>query len=84
MKKVYLLLLTILFAATINAQVTGTKTIGVDYPTIAAAISALNTQGVGAGGATINVPAGYAETAPAGGYLLGTTLLNASLSAANP
>jgi hypothetical protein len=84
MKKVYFLLLLILSAATTNAQVTGTKVIGVDYPTIAAAITDLNTVGVGAGGATINVPAGYTETAPLNGYLLGTTLLNGSLSVTNP
>jgi trimeric autotransporter adhesin len=83
MRKVYFLLLTILFAATTNAQVTGVKTIGIDYATVAAAITDLNTNGVGAGGATINIPAGYTETAPAGGFLLGTATLNASLSLAN-
>ena len=67
-----------------NAQVTGTKTIGTDYATLAAAFTALNAQGVGAGGATINIPAGYTETAPAGGYQLGNATLNATLSAANP
>jgi hypothetical protein len=47
----------------LNAQaLTGTKTIGTDYPTIAAAISALNTNGVGAGGVIFNIPAGYTET----------------------
>ena len=41
---------------------TGIKTIGVDYPSLAAAISDLNDQGVGAGGVTFNLPAGYTET----------------------
>ena len=44
------------------AQLTGTKTIGTDYATVAAAITVLNAQGVGAGGVTFNVPAGYTET----------------------
>ncbi|MGC4127959.1 MAG: GEVED domain-containing protein [Bergeyella sp.] len=70
------------FAA--SAQVTGTKTIGTDYPTLADAFTALNTDGVGAGGATINIPAGYTETAPSGGFNLGSTVLNASLSSGNP
>ncbi len=84
MKKIYILLTMILFTAVTNAQVSGIKTIGVDYPTLAAAITDLNTVGVGVGGATINVPAGYTETAPSGGYVLGTTLLNATLIATNP
>ncbi len=83
MKKVYLLLLLccVNIAASF-AQVSGTKTIGVDYPTLAAAITALNTGGV-SGAVTINVPAGYTETAPAGGYLLGSTTLNQSITAVN-
>jgi hypothetical protein len=84
MRKIYLLCCVLLCTAVANSQVTGTKTIGVDYPTIAAAITDLNAVGVGAGGATINVPGGYTETAPAGGYLLGSATLNASLSVTNP
>ncbi|MGC4101555.1 beta strand repeat-containing protein [Ferruginibacter sp.] len=84
MRKLYLLLCVMLCTIFSHAQVTGTKTIGVDYATMAAAVTALNTTGVGAGGATINVPAGYTETVPSGGLVLGTTLLNASLSATNP
>jgi hypothetical protein len=83
MKKIYLLLV-VAFCATIShAQVTGTKTIGTDYATIAAAVTALNTSGVGVGGATINIPAAYTETAPSGGIVLGSTVLNATLSTAN-
>ncbi|MDR2206393.1 MAG: GEVED domain-containing protein [Flavobacteriaceae bacterium] len=68
----------------LNAQITGTKIIGTDYTTLAAAFADLNAQGVGAGGATLNIPVGYSETAPAGGFLLGTATLNGTLSAANP
>jgi hypothetical protein len=70
------------FAA--SAQVTGSKTIGVDYPTLNDAFADLNATGVGAGGATINIPAGYTENAPVGGYLLGNATLNATLSSGNP
>jgi trimeric autotransporter adhesin len=84
MRKITLLCCAVLCTVFSKAQVTGVKTIGVDYPTVAAAVTALNTTGVGAGGATINLPAGYTETAPSGGFVLGTTLLNASLNAGNP
>lgn len=65
-----------------HAQVTGVKTVPGDYATLADAITALNTTGVGAGGATITITA--PQSAPAGGYLLGSATLNASTSAANP
>lgn len=45
-----------------SAQLTGTKTIPGDYTSITAAITDLNTQGVGLGGVTFNVAAGYTET----------------------
>ncbi|MFZ1453280.1 MAG: PKD-like domain-containing protein, partial [Ferruginibacter sp.] len=73
MKKVYFLLLTVLFAATSQAQLTGTKNIPGDYANIAAAVTDLNTQGVGAGGVIFNVVAGHTETAPAGGINLTAT-----------
>jgi hypothetical protein len=44
------------------AQLTGVKTIPGDYATISAAVSDLNTQGVGSGGVTFNVAAGYTES----------------------
>mgnify|MGYP003536439611 CR=1 FL=1 len=44
------------------AQLSGTKTIPGDYATILAAVTDLNTQGVGAGGVTFNVAAGHTET----------------------
>uniref|UniRef100_A0A7V3E778 Choice-of-anchor D domain-containing protein n=1 Tax=Ignavibacterium album TaxID=591197 RepID=A0A7V3E778_9BACT len=66
--KTFITLLFVLFIITGNsfAQLTGTKTIPGDYATIAAAIADLNTQGVGSGGVTFNVAAGYTEsiTAP--------------------
>jgi trimeric autotransporter adhesin len=65
MKKIYkLLVFTLAFSIVLFAksQVAGVKNIPTDYVTIEAAITALNANGVGAGGATINVPAGYTET----------------------
>ncbi|MCK6612282.1 MAG: T9SS type A sorting domain-containing protein [Bacteroidia bacterium] len=49
--------------------ISGTKTIcvsGCDYPSISSAVAALNANGVGTGGATFNIAAGYSEalTAP--------------------
>lgn len=56
----------------VHAQLTGTKNIPGDYATLALAITDLNTQGVGAGGVTINLVAGNPQTAPAGGYSITT------------
>jgi len=56
--------------------VSGTKTVcasGCDYPTLAAAIADINTNGVGAGGVTINVAANHTETVPAGGISITAT-----------
>ncbi|RYU83693.1 beta strand repeat-containing protein, partial [Hymenobacter persicinus] len=58
------------------AQVT--KTLPGDYASFAAAFTDLNTNGVPAGGVTINVAAGYAET------LAAPLLLTATGTAANP
>ncbi|MBU3677838.1 MAG: hypothetical protein FGM54_11765, partial [Chitinophagaceae bacterium] len=82
MRKIKLLFVMMLATIVANAQVTGTKTIPGDYATLAAAIADLNAVGVGAGGATINLNA--PETAPVGGYILGSAVLNATTSAANP
>ncbi len=60
-------------AFTANAQLTGTKNIPGDYATLAAAITDLNSVGVGAGGVTLNLLAGNPQTAPAGGYVIGNT-----------
>jgi|GEM_PF-2979439 len=66
-----------------TAQLSGVKTVPGDYATIAAAVSALNSQGLSTA-VTINVAAGHTETAPAGGILLGSSTLHSgavSLSA---
>ncbi len=62
----------LLFATQSWAQLTGTKTIPGDYASLELAVAALNTQGVGAGGVTFNIAAGYTET-PAGPILLTAT-----------
>lgn len=84
MRKIFsVLLLCSATLSTLNvlaAPVTGSKTIGTDYATLALAIADLNTNGI-SGNVTINVPAGYTETAPSGGYMLGSATLNASASA---
>ena len=54
MKKSVLLIVFIFLAGFSFAQLTGTKTVPGDYATVAAAITALNTSGVGAGGVIFN------------------------------
>jgi len=68
MRKVYLFIFALLCASPIFAQLTGTKNIPGDYPDLNAAITDLNTVGVGAGGVVLNLVAGNPQTAPAGGY----------------
>ncbi|MEI6412410.1 MAG: hypothetical protein WCR52_23665, partial [Bacteroidota bacterium] len=62
----------------LQAQLTGTKTIPGNYATLALAITDLNTQGVGAGGVTFNIAGGYTET------LTGRLDITATGTAANP
>ncbi|MBL7922723.1 MAG: hypothetical protein JNL88_00850 [Bacteroidia bacterium] len=59
-------MIAILFSPVLKAQLTGAKAIPGDYATVSAAVTALNASGVGAGGVTFNVAAGYTEsiTAP--------------------
>jgi trimeric autotransporter adhesin len=52
----------ILSSNVVYSQLSGTKTIPGDYPTLAAAILALNTSGVGNGGVSFDITAGYVET----------------------
>jgi len=66
-KFTYYLSLSILMALLIltlslQGQISGIKTIPGDYPTIASAIASLNSQGVGSGGVTFDIAAGYTET----------------------
>lgn len=72
------LLLSVLFTKQSYAQLTGVKTIPGTYPTVAAAVTDLNTQGVGAGGVTFNIAAGYTET------LTATLSITATGTLANP
>lgn len=73
MKNIYLSLMVLLTTSWTfcSAQLTGTLTAGnasTDYPTLTAAIAALQTSGVGAGGVTINiVPGTYQENIVVGG-----------------
>ncbi|MEI6684064.1 MAG: hypothetical protein WCO44_15650 [Bacteroidota bacterium] len=63
MKRLSVILIILLCAGIVQgAPLTGIKTIPGDYPTIQAAIAALNINGVGYGGVTFNVSAGSAET----------------------
>ena len=55
-----------------GAPLSGTYTIPGSYSTLAAAITALNTNGI-SGTVTINIAAGYTETAPTNGYQLTAT-----------
>jgi hypothetical protein len=72
MKKILLFSLLGLYGFMANAQLSGSKSIPGDYGTIAAAVSALNTNGVGAGGVTFNVAAGHTETSADSIYLTAT------------
>jgi len=84
--RVLLAILLAISTSTIQAQLSGTKNIPGDYADLAAAITDLNTQGVGAGGVILNILPGNAQTAPAGGYVIGgagSAVLTTS-SAANP
>ena len=72
----------VLLSTSALAQISGTYTIpGSPYSTVASAIAAINTSGVGTGGVTFNVTAGYTETfsTPTSGLITTTTS-----SAANP
>lgn len=62
MRKHLLSVLLALLCGTAFGQLTGIKAIPGDYASIQAAITALNTSGVGSGGVTFNVAAGHSET----------------------
>ena len=67
----------------ISTPLSGSYTIGtLPYFTLAAAIADLNNKGL-TSTVTLNVPAGFTEQAPIGGYLLGSTLLNSNLNSSN-
>jgi hypothetical protein len=68
MKK-FLLLCFAFSLSVFKSQIAGSFSVPANFPSIAAAIATLNTQGV-AGAVTINIAGGYTETAPLGGYQL--------------
>ncbi len=83
MRNFLLIIVALIISSATFGQLTGIKNIpGAggpnDYATIAAAVTALNTSGVGAGGVTFDVAAGHTETSA--NILLTTT----TASAANP
>src|SRR5580658_7407352 len=67
----------VLLVAGLNSfgQLSGTYTIPGSYATIAAAVTALNTQGV-SGPVIFNCAGGGTETAPSGGIKLGSATLS--------
>jgi hypothetical protein len=74
MKKIYFFLSVLLSVITLTtkAQLAGNFNVPGNFPSIAAAISALNTQGV-SGPANILISTGYSELAPLGGFSLTAT-----------
>jgi hypothetical protein len=68
-KKTLACMLVLVFANRMNAQLSGSYAVPATYTSIAAAINDLNTNGV-SGAVTINISAGYTETAPVGGFVL--------------
>lgn len=81
MKKLLLFVTIIVSSLSGIAQLTGTKTIPGDYADLQAAVTALNTQGVGAGGVNFTLGANQNLTAT---LQIGSATLNASTSATNP
>lgn len=76
MKKILIPVIFHLMAHAVSGQLTGSYTIpGSPYPTVASAIAALNASGVGSGGVTFNVTAGYTETftTATAGYITSNT-----------
>lgn len=69
----------LIFQTTLSyGQLTGIKTIPGDYLTVEAAVTDLNTQGVGLGGVTFDVAAGHSET------LSGKIIMTATGTATDP
>jgi len=78
MKKISLLILALILTQASIGQLTGIKTIPGDYATISAAVTALNSAGIGTGGVTFNVAAGYTES------ITTPILVTATGTSANP
>jgi hypothetical protein len=84
MRKLSLFLLCTFIYLGVQAQLSGTKMIPGDYPTLADAVTALNTQGVGAGGVTLQLGANQSLSAT---LQIGSATLSvgaAASSQANP
>jgi hypothetical protein len=64
MRKISLLIVSVLFSVFTYGQLSGIKTIPGDYATVALAIADLNAVGVAPPGVTFNIAAGYTETFP--------------------
>lgn len=62
----------------VGAILSGTKTVTVDFTTLAAAVTALNNGVIGAGGLTVNIPGGYSENTTT------AILLTATGTSSNP
>jgi len=86
--KSFIAVLFIFFVFPVFSQpISGTKTVctsGCDYVSLNAAFTALNTNGVAAGGAIIEIASGHTETLPNAGISLGSATLNGTLNANNP
>ncbi len=78
MKIISFLLMLTVSSTPLFGQLTGIKTIPGDYASLTLAVTDLNTQGVGAGGVTFNIAAGYTESITAAIFLTATG------TAANP
>lgn len=78
--RVFALFMVLVSARATAQPLTGIKNIPGDYPALLNAFQWLNSQGVGAGGVTLNVLTGNPQTAPAGGYIIGNAagLLNSA------
>lgn len=71
----------LILPAIMSAQISGTQTVPGTYPTLTAAVTAINTSGIGSGGLTLNVAAGYTEVLAAP---LVITIATNTTTAANP
>lgn len=69
MKRLLLVLASVVLFGITKAQLSGVVTVPGTYTSIAAAVNDLNLQGVN-GALTVNIASGYTETAPLGGYVL--------------
>jgi hypothetical protein len=69
MKKIIFAIVTLLLHVHVKSQLSGTLNVPLNYTSVAAVVAALNQQGV-SGPVTINIAAGYTETAISGGYSL--------------